>query len=230
MSLAVFSNRFITETATYSPMVAKPMEATRGACCTHTFINEQAGKILFNDGYIKVFKFFNMFASQLDEGVVWVDSGLKSACHYYDPDTGSGMLFWPSAVEKCSDFFSKAMNMWQRKKHNHAMFFLGAAVHLVQDLCVPHHAVCKVLGSHLRFENWVEKRKFNYRVDIGGIYDLSDNPRDWIVENAKYSKNYFFKVEDNSPEGYHVATTALLPRAQQTTAGLLLLFYNIVNM
>jgi len=164
----------------------------------------------------------------LENGVVWVDKGLKSACHYYDPDTGTGMWLWPNAAKKCAEFFYKSLNLWQRKKHAMAMFFLGAAIHLVQDVCVPHHAANKMFNCHLEYENWVEKRKENYKVDRGGIYEIYVKPEEWISENARLAKGYFHFVGNSTQGGYHKATEELLPRAQCTTAGFLLNFYNLL--
>lgn len=108
------------------------------------------------------------------------------------------------------------------------MFFLGAAIHLVQDVCVPHHAANKMFNCHLEYENWVEKRKENYKVDRGGIYEIYVKPEEWISENARLAKGYFHFVGNSTQGGYHKATEELLPRAQCTTAGFLLNFYNLL--
>jgi len=226
LNVAALFNRSVTATVRRSPVSSRPVEEKREAGGTHVFINEQARRILFNDGHRKVANFFNMFTGQLDGGVVWIDSGLKSVSHHYDPDTGSGMWFWPSAAEKCSEFFSSALNLWQSKKHTRAMFFLGAAAHLVQDLCVPHHAACRLFAGHAQYEGWAARRKFDYSAERGGIYDISGNPADWVDENARTAGKYLSLVDNNSSEGYHTATKSLLPRAQFTTAGFLLLFYS----
>jgi phospholipase C len=216
----------VTTTTKHISMTSLPVQGVKGASSTHSFITDQARQILENDGYKKAAQVFNIFDEQLENGVVWVDKGLKSTCHYYDPDTGTGMWLWPNAAQKCADFFYKSLSLWQRKKHTMAMFFLGAATHLVQDVCVPHHAACKMFNCHLEYENWVEKRKKNYLVDCGGIYGISNKPEEWISENARLAKEYFHSVGNGTQEGYHKATKELLPRAQFTTAGFLLNFYN----
>jgi len=80
------------------------------------------------------------------------------------------------------------------------------------------------------FEDWAGRRKSHYKVDSGGTYGISENPEGWVVENAGVAKGYYSQVADNLPEGYHRAAEALLPRAQQTTAGFLMLFYNRLNV
>lgn len=168
---------------------------------------------------------FNLFNKRLESGVVWVDKGMKSACHYYDPDNGTGMWMLPSAAEKCAGFFYKSLGLWQRKKHAMSMFFLGAAIHLVQDVCVPHHAACKMFNNHLDYEHWAEKRKGNYLADSKGVYGISNKPEEWIMENARVAKKYYHMVEKGTKGGYHMATAELLTRAQITTAGFLLNYF-----
>lgn len=202
-----------------------PVEWVRGSSTTHPFINRQARQILLNDGHRQAAQFFNMFADQLDSGVVWVDNGLQSTCHLYDPDTKSGMWHWPSAAEKCKEFYQKALKLWQNKKHARAMFYLGAALHLVQDVCVPHHASCRIFNGHVDFEHWAEQRKYSYQAEKGGLYGIADQPEDWIAENAKLAKQHYSLVNQGLLEDYHRATGILLPRAQHTSAGFLLHFY-----
>ncbi|KJS17200.1 MAG: phospholipase C zinc-binding protein [Peptococcaceae bacterium BRH_c4b] len=209
----------------YISSVSLPVQGVKGASSTHTFINESGSQILHNDGYSRAAHLFRIFAGQLDGGVVWIDKGLKSTCHHYDPDTGGGMWLWPSAAEKCLEFFNRALALWRDKKHARAMFFLGASAHLVQDVCVPHHASCKVFSGHRDYESWVEKRKDNYRVDRSGIYDIAGSPEEWVAENARQAKDCYDLVSKGSPEEYHQATQLLLPYAQRTTAGFLLHFY-----
>lgn len=219
-------SNIVTTTTKHISSFSFPVQGVKGASSTHSFITNQARQILDNDGYKKAAHIFNIFDEQLVKGVVWVDIGLKSACHYYDPDTGTGMWPWPNSAVKCAEFFYKSLDLWQRNKHAMAIFSLGAAIHLVQDACVPHHAACKMFNCHLEYENWAEKRKDNYRVDRGGIYEVSVKPQEWISENARSAKCYYNLVGNAPLEGYHKATEVLLPLAQCTTAGILLNFYN----
>lgn len=153
--VAAMFSFFVSTTTRYISSAPLPVQAIGGASSTHPFINEQGRQILRNDGYRKEAQIFYLFANQLDNGVVWVDKGLKSACHHYDSDTGTGMWLWPSAAEKCTEFFTRALKLWQKKRHALAMCFLGAAIHLVQDVCVPHHASCKIFNGHLEFEGYI---------------------------------------------------------------------------
>ncbi|NMA52248.1 MAG: phospholipase [Peptococcaceae bacterium] len=222
VDIALLLNKFT------APSMSIPTQMVKGASTTHVFNNIQGRQILLNDGYKKEAHLFNIFTDQLDCGVQWVDKGLKSCCHLYDPDSKSGMWLWPNAAEKCSELFNKAVSLWKKKNHPKSMFYLGAALHLVQDLCVPHHAVCNVLYGHQEFEDWSELRKYNYTVEDGGIYDISGKPEDWVAENARQAKKYFPLVKGRSTENNHYTVAKLLPLAQRTSAGFLKFFYNHV--
>ena len=222
---AMFSWSVSTATK-YISTAPIPVQGVKSASSTHTFINENGRQILLNDGYRRAAQFYRMFAGQLDSGVVWIDTGLKSICHHYDPETGGGMWLWPSAAVKCLEFFNRSLKLWRDKKHARAMFFLGAATHLVQDVCVPHHASCRVFSGHRDYENWAEKRKEQYMIESGGIYGVSGSPEKWVAENARVAKDYYTLVINRDNGEYHRATEILLPLAQRTTAGFLLHFYN----
>lgn len=84
-----------------------PSEWVIGVSSTHTFINQQGRKVLLNDGYKKEAQFFSMFANQLDSGVVWVDHGLQSTCHLYDPDTKKECGIGPVQLKSAQNFITK---------------------------------------------------------------------------------------------------------------------------
>jgi len=188
-----------------------------GASTTHVFCNRQGRIILKNDGYEREARLFNQFGDVLDKGVVWADKGWRSTSHHYNPDTGRGIWPWASSAQTCAAYYSKAFSFWQGGNYNKAMFMIGAAAHLVQDACVPHHASCIICNGHQAYENWVEKRKLQFKVQSAGIYDHGDTPQDWIIENARLAKKYYSRLR--SFNDYQQVTAVLLPIAQRSTAG-----------
>jgi len=207
-----------------------PIQSIVGASVTHSFCNEQARIILQADGHVKAAGFFQRFTGSINAGARWADRGWRSFAHHYDPTTGTGLKRWPNALEKCEEYFKKALRLWYSGKPKKAMFMLGAAAHLVQDMCVPHHASCKVFEGHQQFEKWAKKRRRLYAVKNGGLYDLGRSAGDWIIENARFSQKYLNHLKPPVLEwDYHAAAQALLPRAQRSTSGLLYLFYLQVN-
>jgi phospholipase C len=228
-----FISSFVQPIASYSTRkrasISSIKSVVKGAGSTHSFCTHQALVILENDGFTKAANVFSYFLTQLDSGVTWADKGFKSIYHYYNPDTKQGKYNLMSAAELCDIYMDKAIKLWKNKKHSKAMFYLGAASHLVQDMCVPHHAYCTAAYGHHYFEKWAEQYKEDYKVDGDGIYMAFQSASQWIHLNALYSKNYFdFVKSENSEEDYHLATSVLLPRAQRTTSGFWLNFYRLI--
>ena len=198
---------------------------------THIFINNQAIKILFADGYISQAQILRTYQVQLNEGALGVDKGMGKASHHYNPLTRTGLWKWPTAYDKCCEYIQEAKINWLNAKYEQGAFLLGEAAHLVQDVCVPHHTTCKVFGGHVKYEKWVKKHKADYAVEKGGIYDLGASPGEWVHSNALIAMPYLKMVTANNSEiNYDLASKILLKRAQRSTAGFLLRFLNTVTL
>lgn len=206
-----------------------PAQGVKGCSSTHFFINARAIQILFLDGHQFAARILNKYKSDLNNGCSSADRGVRSVCHHYNPVTGAGLWKWPSAYQKCNDYLTQAKLLWLNGKFNDAIFWLGAAAHLVQDLCVPHHAACSLFEGHLDFENWIEKHKEQYAVFDGGIYDLGKTPGEWVSQNACFSMAYLNLICPESPvKDFDRAGDILVKRAQRTTAGFFLYFFQMV--
>jgi len=203
-----------------------PVHCVRGAGATHVFCNRQAIRILKNDGYTKASIMFGRFERELALGSKWADKGFKSFYHFYDTESGAGKWKWPKATQVCGLYSDKAAELWRKARFEDAMFYLGAATHLVQDMCVPHHACCVLTDGHNEYEEWAEENRDLYCAGEVGIYGQANKSGEWVYLNAAYSRKYIDLVRTGSPAlDYHAATALLLPRAQQSTAGFWLWFY-----
>lgn len=189
---------------------------------THFMINRQARTILANDGYTKYAGIVGYYSSYIDNGVSWADEGFKNLSHFLNPKTSRGLYGWTDAIRECSLFWNKAIRNWKAGKREKAFFYIGAAIHLVQDLCVPHHAMGILFDGHQDYEDWVKDNNLNYIAENGGIYRQGDSPALWLRSNAEIAVRFFPLVRAGSSlEDYHKATSVLLPRAQKVTAGFL---------
>lgn len=197
---------------------------------THIFCNRQAIQILRNDGKLQHSSFFDKYINELNRGVLWADKGWKNFAHYFDPVYGHGLGPWPNASLECQYFFEKALHFWVQKNKKRSVFFLGAAVHLVQDLCVPHHSRGIAFCGHNEYEMWVQENCNNFGVFSDGIYCNYINPVEWVEHNAKISRMYFPYVSYiRSVSSYKMATKILLSLAQRSTAGFLSFFLDKAN-
>ncbi|MBO8138743.1 MAG: zinc dependent phospholipase C family protein [Desulfotomaculum sp.] len=195
---------------------------------THVFLNRQAVEILKNDGHHKISKYLANYIDSIDRGTLWADKGWKNFAHYYNPYTGRGIWPWPNAKIEGRIYFEKSIKLWKKGCLDKCLFYLGTAVHLIQDMCVPHHSHGAALSGHSRYERWVQSNYINYAVNCGGIYKLR-RIEDWIDANARLSWDYYPYVTPNGTEkSYHQATAVLLTRAQQSTAGFFLSFMDTV--
>lgn len=197
---------------------------------THVFCNLQALKILSNDGEAPCLKDLNNPLVFINRGVLWADLGWKYLSHYYNPSADSGLGPWPDARLEFNYCFNKSLALWKSGKIKKALFFLGASVHLVQDLCVPHHSSGMAFCGHRKYEKWVNDNYNSFPVHSDGIYNSFTDPAEWLTYNAGISSKYLPYVSSaGSDSSYNMATGVLLPLAQRTTAGFLKFYLDYIN-
>ncbi|MEG0773348.1 zinc dependent phospholipase C family protein [Clostridium sp.] len=203
----------------------------RTDCLVHKFINLEALDILKNDGYYKEYEFFKKYAESLNKGVVWADSDFKSTNHFYHHEEGDGLYGFSNASAECVKYYKTAICYAKNQEYEKSLFFLGASCHLIQDATVPAHAKRK-LRNHKGFESYViSEVTSGYKHKIKhGIIEF-DKPEDFILENTKYAVTTEKKFQNlkNKEERFARITEKILLRANQTTAGYLLMFYKKIQ-
>lgn len=201
-------------------------------CKVHKFINNQAVIILRNDNHKRAYNLFNAFIDDINTGVVWADQDLKSSNHFYNPDKDKGLYGRSNAYREYIHYYSNALKFYFSGDIRAAMFYLGAACHLIQDMTVPQHVNIRLLGHHKKYESWVKKMYLEYdyfKVSDGGIY--LDSPTEYIHHNSNLSLKIYkrHKIEEEIYKRFHDITAEILILAQKTTAGLMLNFYNDIE-
>lgn len=201
-------------------------------CTIHKFINMQAVQILKNEGYIKEHEFFKEHIKPLNEGVTWADQDFKSSNHFYHFSKGKGLYGFSDALTEYKKYYSKSLAYMKLGQIHKAIFFLGAACHLVQDMTVPHHVNNRLLNSHRQFEMWIIKRflsDYSFLIDKGILRYKSID--DYIKTNALIANNIYLKylsIPDRE-ERYGKMAAAIIKEAQNSTAGFLLDYYNEIH-
>ncbi len=192
---------------------------------THEFCNQQAIRILRNDGLTKQALLYEEHLAELNLGVYWADTDWKNIHHYFEPRSQKGLLSLTSASDVFQTYYETAIILLRQRDIKKGIFFLGAAAHLVQDMCVPHHARAKLFDGHKQYENWVQERCLAYAVDSGGSYCEGRPSCSLLINNARMAAEFWDDVIPTASESrFHYATSILLTQAQQATAGLLLKF------
>ncbi|WP_035378617.1 zinc dependent phospholipase C family protein [Fervidicella metallireducens] len=201
-------------------------------CEVHKFINNQSLDILKNDKYLLAYNFLSSYIEDINKGVVWADQDFKSSNHFYNPDEEKGLYGCSNAKKECINYYTKALSKYNSGDIKKAMFYFGAACHLVQDMTVPQHVNVKLLNHHRKYELWVIKAYKHheaFKVINDGIY-LESIPQ-YIDLNSKkaieaYGKN---AAEKNIHTRFYNITLATLSQAQKTTAGMFLKFYKDIK-
>ncbi len=212
-----------------NPIKKRVMKAE---CIVHKFINDRAVIILKNDGHIEVYKLMNSYINSINAGVVWADQDLKSSSHFYNPYENRGLYGNSNAKKECIFYYTRALKEYFHGDIKKAMFYLGAACHLIQDLTVPQHANVKLLNNHKSYENWVIRTHAHYndfKLEEGGIY--FDSIDKYINFNSKEAINIYKKHSNikNKHIRFKGITLMVLTMAQATTAGLMFKFYKDIQ-
>lgn len=201
-------------------------------CQVHRFINYQSLKILANNDYAKEFDIYNDYLEEMNRGVVWADQDFKSTSHFYNPVKRRGMFGHLDARSLTRKYYDKALFYWKKGYKSRGMFYLGAAVHIIQDMTIPQHVNIRLLDNHRQYENFV---KLTY--DIVKEFKTNEKPikfkklDSYIIFNGKTAIKLYkkYKKLDSNRERYYKITKCALPLAQRTTAGCMLMFLQDID-
>ncbi|MHB8075623.1 zinc dependent phospholipase C family protein [Desulfosporosinus fructosivorans] len=189
---------------------------------THVHCLEQAYVTLTHDGKEEVARLFKDHHSMLTKGLYWADRGWKNVNHFYSHPDKQGSMIWPGATGECQCYFNRAFTLFPNDVAK-GMFFLGAALHLVQDMCEPHHSLGSVFDGHKEFEAWATQNWAKFPAK-SGMYLPFSHPAQWIDYNARFSVRLYPLVSLErgcSEESYIKASEILIPLTISTSAGFL---------
>ncbi|HHV98394.1 MAG TPA: phospholipase [Clostridiaceae bacterium] len=219
----------------YLRIVINPLKKfiTVASCEIHKSINIQALKILKNDKFIDAYSFFSDYIEQLNEGVTWADQDLRSMGHFYNPIRKRGLYGNRDALSLAEEYYDRALDKWKANDIEKSIFYLGAAIHLVQDMAVPQHANIRLLDNHRQYENFIRRTYVNtpkFKVYSGGYYYMN-HIGEAVACNARNSIKIYSRLKriKNTEKRFFTITKFILPLAQRTTAGCMLMFYRDIS-
>lgn len=156
-----------------------------------------------------------------------------SKSHYYNPYTGDGLSGFKDARTRFVEKVYDAEENIDDGDVETGIRDLGWALHLLQDMTVPHHTYPTPTNGHSAYEDWVSNNlDIGHVIGNGNYTDLEepeiDSPGEWIHETALIGYEYMDYVnEDNaSEENYTYALERLQPVAIRQGAGFLHWFFN----
>ncbi len=197
-------------------------------CQVHQFINVQALQILKNDQYNREYEFFSPFIAVVNEGTVWADQDFKSSGHFYNPKIKKGLYGRKDAMSLAKEYYQTAIKKWDDRSFEQSLFYLGASLHLIQDMVVPQHANIRLLDDHRKYENFVKETYLHvddFKVERGTY--LLDSIEAYVRFNARLALKVHkrFKEIPEDDQKFYRVTQCILPLAERTTAGGMLMFY-----
>lgn len=207
-------------------------QVVKTECRVHKFINNQAIIILKNDGYLNEFIYYSKYIREINLGAVWADQDYKSTNHFYNPGSDKGLYGFSDAHKECVSYYTKALTKYFEGDVTGAMFYLGAACHLIQDVTIPQHVNIKLLKHHRKYEQWVIKafeHHNEFKAHKDGIYLTA--VKDYIDYNSNVALETYNKylIEEDLDIKFYKTTLIILITAQKSTAGILLNFYTDVE-
>ncbi len=201
-------------------------------CEVHKFINISSIRVLEKDGYLNEHNFFKSYITDINNGVVWADQDFKSSSHFYNPSKKRGLYGSESAMDLAIDYYEKALGFWITNEINKSLFYLGATVHLIQDMTIPHHANIRLLDNHKQYESYIKKTYRNiehFHIENGTR--LFNSVEDYIRFNTRVSIRIYKKFSKikNKELRHSEMSKCGLPLAIRTTAGAMVMFYNDIS-
>ena len=196
-------------------------------CEVHKFNNYHGLQLLKKFNYEDEYELFSKYLEDIDKGSVWADQDFRSIAHFYNPNMERGLFGHSHSLAVTKDYYDKALKLWKKGDRNNSMFYLGACVHIIQDLTISQHVKIRLLDQHRQYENYV---KYTHDLVKEYIADkppiLLSSPEKYIRYNAIRAIRIENKVK-NIPTRklrFYEKTLYSLPLAQRTTAGCYLLF------
>lgn len=162
--------------------------------------------------------------------------------HFHHPWSHRGYLSKQSSADETVRIYARAKNLWQNDNKAGAMYHLGRALHLIQDINIPHHASVTALWGHGDFEKWLTDNGEPHLVHDGGYYEWeetftsedgdshlvhSGNTYDWIDYGSHLSYPWFqqyFADCIKTEERYHEAAALVIPSVLRLSAGFICKF------
>lgn len=190
---------------------------------SHDYFLRQAYEVLTIDGKDDVRTFFQPYHSWIRKGLFWADRGWKNVCHFYANPEKTGSTHWPGATAEAQYYYNHALSYFSQDVFK-GMFYLGASLHIIQDMTEPHHALGSVFDGHQEFEKWMTQNWKDYSINQGGLYLDFTHPSQWVEYNAHHSEPYYPLVSTQAKcneQTYKNAAEDIVPLTIQTTAGYL---------
>lgn len=238
---------------TAAGIILRPRKAYAWTSETHTDITEKAFVLIEKEKKTKLLNFYSKYAEQLKKGCVDpdkkddIDKG--AGTHYYSCATAKGKAlpskggyyqnrlgaYAKSARTMLEDNYSCALALYKNNKPEEAMYYLGRALHFVEDMSNPAHTANMKLedkdnNPHKAFEKHAvtlakkyDPHGFDKRLSKSYAADSFENAANKLAETANKHASAISQLD---PKAFEAAVKELVPLAAQNAMALMMRFYD----
>lgn len=201
---------------------------------THGYITQVAFNLLRSDNS-SAYSFYNGQRTNLIRGAVLPDKDETSlgtyAWHFYGSNGYSWNGSTNTAYVKCIEHYNNAIDLYNSGDKASAMETLGRALHYLQDVNVPQHAmnmtVLNVSAKHSQFESEAENNMESYAVTRLTNYEYTDadSSLGTIIDSyAETARSWYDKASSDTASERAQAAGSCVRNAQRATATVLYKF------
>ena len=201
---------------------------------THGYITQVAYDLL-RDEKNAAYSFYSGQRTNLIRGSVLPDKdetqGILFLWHFYGLDGKSWDGSSVTAYTKCIEHYNDAVDLYYAGSKASAMEELGRALHYLQDVNVPHHAMnvtaIHIGNNHSSFESEVEEDKESYAVTgfNQSVYTDADYSLGTIIDDrAEIARDWYDDASSSNRSDRNRAAGACVRNSQRATATVLYKF------
>lgn len=160
------------------------------------------------------------------------ETNLVFAWHFYGPNGKNYLGSTPTAYTKFRDHYNEAVDLYPTNTLG-AMEELGRALHYLQDICEPHHAMNRTAidSYHSEFEGYCEINRNAHAISTVSTTKLTTCNNSTLKQiadtAAEYARGYFDYADEDG--GWATAIGPTLTNSQTTTAAVIYKFLNDVE-
>ena len=199
---------------------------------THGYITEVAYDLL-RDDKVPAYRFYSGQKTNLIRGSILPDVDETSlglfVWHFYGENGKSFNGSSTTAYTKCIEHYNEAVDLYKSGSKSSAMEELGRALHYLQDVNVPHHAMnaVAVLTNHTQFEAYVEGHQESYEVTgtTPSLYTDANNSLGTIIDDyAEVARGWYDEATSSNESEKDRAAGVCVRNSQRATVTVLYKF------
>lgn len=205
---------------------------------THGYIASRGAHIVKNANSTMMSYLTSTRIANIVKGSVLPDKDETTdlyAGHFYGENGKNYLGGDMTAYWNFNRHYNQAVSLFKNGSTSAALVELGRALHYINDIAMPHHAMNKVAGlsRHTQFEDYVEGRFTNYALASVSITTLksytSKSTKTIADSTATLARNNYTNANSTSTTKMNTAATNTMKRAQTDAAGVIYKFFKAVG-